>query len=58
MTMIVAPAVQEPVEHGDQGGYVERVQAGGRLVEDVQRAALAGAQPGGDPQPLRLAAGQ
>src|SRR5262249_54205411 len=47
-----------PVEHAGQGGYVERVQAGGRLVEDVQRAALAAAQPRGDPQPLRLAAGQ
>jgi hypothetical protein len=34
------------------------VQPGGRLVEDVQGAALAAAQPGGDPQPLRLAAGQ
>ena len=58
MTMIVAPACQQPVEHAGQGGHVERVQAGGRLVEDVQRAALAAAQPGGDPQPLRLAAGQ
>ena len=37
------PGVQQPVEHADQGGHVERVQAGGRLVEDVQRAALAGA---------------
>jgi hypothetical protein len=50
--------LEEPVEHADQGGYVERVQAGGRFVEDVQHAALAAAQPGGDPQPLRLAAGQ
>ena len=50
--------VQQPVEHADQRGHVERVQPGGRLVEDVQRAALAAAQPGGDPQPLRLAAGQ
>ncbi len=49
---------QQPVEHAGQGGHVERVQAGGRLVEDVQHAALAAAQPGGDPQPLRLAAGQ
>ena len=50
------PGVKQPVEHADQRGHVERVQAGGRLVEDVQRAALAAAQPGGDPQPLRLAA--
>ena len=57
MTMI-GPGLQQPVEHADQGGHVERVQAGGRLVEDVQRAALAGAEPGSDPQPLRLAAGQ
>src|SRR6266516_1509819 len=52
------PGLQQPVEHTGQGGHVERVQAGRRLVEDVQRAALAAAQPGGDPQPLRLAAGQ
>src|SRR5207237_6103129 len=52
------PGPQQPVEHSGQGGHVERVQAGGRLVEDVQRAALAGAEPGCDPQPLRLAAGQ
>src|SRR5260370_20099838 len=52
------PGLQQPVEHAGQGGHVVRVQAGGRLVEDVQRAALAAAQPGGDPQPLRLAAGQ
>src|SRR5436190_617918 len=52
------PGVQQPVEHAGQGRHVERVQAGGRLVEDVQRAALAAAQPGGDPQPLRLAARQ
>jgi len=32
------------------------MQARGRLVEDVQRAALAAAQPGSDAQPLRLAA--
>ena len=51
-----SPGRQEPVEHADQSGHVERVQAGGRLVEDVQRATLAAAQPGGDPQPLRLTA--
>ena len=48
--------VDEPVEDADQGGHVERVQAGGRLVEDVQHAVLAGAQPRGDAQSLRLAA--
>jgi hypothetical protein len=46
------PGRQQPVKHSRQRGHVERVQAGGRLVEDVQHAALAGAQPGGDPQPL------
>src|SRR5690348_48810 len=46
------PGVQQPVEHAGQGGHVERVQAGGRLVEDVERSALAAAQAGGDPQPL------
>ena len=34
--------LQQPVEHADQGRHVEGVQAGRRLVEDVQRAALAG----------------
>ena len=52
------PGLEQPVEHADQGGHVERMQAGGRLVEDVQHALLAAAQPGCDPQPLRLAAGQ
>jgi len=58
MTMIVAPASSSRVEHAGRCGHVERVQAGGRLVEDIQCAALAAAQPAGDPQPLRLAAGQ
>ena len=52
------PGLQQLVEDAGQRGHVERVQAGGRLIEDVQRAALAAAQPGGDPEPLRLAAGQ
>jgi len=52
------PGLQEPVEHADQRAHVDRVQAGGRLVEYVQRAPLAGAQPGGDPQPLGLTARQ
>jgi len=46
------PGVQQPVEHAGQGGHVQGVQAGGWLVEDVQRSVLAAAQPGGDPQPL------
>ena len=50
--------VEQPVEHPDQRCYVERVQAGGWLVEDVQRAALAGAKSGCDPKPLGLTAGQ
>jgi putative heme transporter len=29
------PGMQEPVEHPDEGGHVERVQPGGRLVEHV-----------------------
>jgi uncharacterized membrane protein YbhN (UPF0104 family) len=29
------PGLQEPVEHADEGGHVERVQPGGRLVEHV-----------------------
>jgi hypothetical protein len=41
--------VQQPVEYANERGYVERVQAGGRLVKDVERAVLADAQPGGDP---------
>lgn len=44
------PGLDEPVEYGDQRSHVERVQAGGRLVEDVQRAALAAVQPGSDPE--------
>jgi hypothetical protein len=34
------------------------VQPGGRLVEDVESASLAAAQPRGDPQPLRIAPGK
>jgi hypothetical protein len=52
------PRGQQPVEHGDQGGHVDRVQAGAGLVEDVECAALAGPQPGRDAQPLGLTAGQ
>jgi Glucodextranase, domain N len=48
--------VKQPVEHAHQRCHVERVQACGRLVEHVQRALLAAAQPGGDLQALRLAA--
>ncbi len=42
-------SLQQPVEHADQRGHVEGMQAGGGLIEDVQRAVLAAAQPGGDP---------
>jgi hypothetical protein len=51
-------SLQQPFEHADQRGHVEGMQASGGLIEDVQCAVLAAAQPGGDPQPLRLAAGR
>jgi hypothetical protein len=57
MTMMVAPATSRR-SNTPARVHVERVQAGGGLVEDVQRAALTAAQPGSDPEPLRFAAGQ
>ena len=39
------PGPEQPVEDPDEGANVKRVQPGGRLVEDVQRPALAAAQP-------------
>ncbi len=56
--MIVAPGLQQPVEHADQRCHIKGVQARPRLIEDVQHAALAGAQPRGDPRPLGLASRQ
>ena len=48
--------VDEPVEQAEQLLDVGQVQAGGRLVEDVD-AALVG-HPGGELEPLPLAAGE
>ena len=48
--------VDEAVEQADQLLDVGEVQAGGRLVEDVDVALLA--HLGGEPEPLPLAAGQ
>ena len=48
--------VNEPVEQAEQLVDVGEVEAGGRLVEDVDAALLA--QVGGELEPLPLAAGQ
>ena len=51
--------VDQPAEHAEQLADVLEVQAGGRLVEDVDGAAgRALLQLGGELDPLRLAAGQ
>ena len=53
------PGVDQAIEHLDQHADVVEVEAGGRLVEDIELAAvaLAGAgQLAGDLEPLRFAA--
>ena len=50
--------VLEPDQGLDQPVVVALVQPDGRLVEDVEHADEAGADLGGEPDPLRLAAGQ
>ena len=50
--------VLEPDQGLDQPVVVALVQADRRLVEDVEDADQAGADLGGQPDPLRLAAGQ
>ena len=50
--------VLEPAQGLDQPLVVALVQADGRLVEDVEDADQAGADLGGQPDPLRLAAGE
>ena len=59
MTITVLPGVDEAVEHVEQLVDVVEVQAGRRLVEDVERpAGGALAQLLGELDALRLAAGQ
>ncbi len=48
----------EPAQHREQGLRVGGVETGGRLVQDVDDAEEAGAQLGGEPQPLEFAGGQ
>ena len=50
--------VLEPDQGLDQPVVVALVQPDRRLVEDVEHADQAGADLGGQPDPLRLAAGQ
>ena len=51
--------VHQPVQHLEQQPHVLEVEAGGRLVEDVERAAgVALGQLGGELDPLGLAAAQ
>ncbi len=50
--------VAQPLEDLDQAARVARVQADGRLVEDVERAHQARAQRRGELNPLRFAAGK
>ena len=50
--------VAQPDQGLDQPAVVALVQADGRLVEDVEHADQAGADLGGQPDPLRLAAGE
>ena len=50
--------VLEPDQRLDQPLVVALVQPDRRLVEDVEHADQAGADLGGQPDPLRLAAGQ
>ena len=59
MTMTVLPLSTRPAEHAEQLADVLEVQAGGRLVEHVDRPAGGAAlQLGGELDALRLAAGQ
>ena len=58
-TMTVLPGVDEPVQLRHEPVDVGGMQAGGRLVEDVQRVAALGAlQLGRELDALRFAAGQ
>ena len=50
--------VAQPVQHGDQSADVVGMQAGGRLIEDVQRAHQAGAECPGQNDALELAFGE
>ena len=50
--------VAQPGQRGDQPPVVALVQADARLVEHVEHPDQAGADLGGEPDPLRLAAGQ
>ena len=50
--------VAQPQQRVEQLLVVPLVQPDGRLVEHVQHADQAGADLGGEPDPLRLAAGQ
>ena len=56
MTITDLPDVDEPVEQAEQLLDVGEVQAGGRLVEDVDAALLAHVR--GELEPLALAAGE
>ncbi len=47
----------EPPQRAQQHGVVARMQADGRLVEDVTNAAQIGAELGGQPDALGFAAG-
>ena len=57
-TIRVLPRSLEPDQGLDQPVVVALVQPDRRLVEDVEDADQAGADLGGQPDPLRLAAGQ
>ena len=50
--------VAQPGEGFDEPAVVALVQADGRLVQDVEHADQAGPDLGGQPDPLRLAAGE
>ena len=50
--------VAQPLERRDEPRVVALVQADGRLVEDVEHAHQSGADLRGEPDALRLAAGQ
>src|SRR5439155_8341370 len=53
------PLVHQAVQHLEQEAHVFEVQAGSRLVQDVEGSArVALGQLGGELDPLRLAAGQ
>ena len=57
-TISVLPRSREPDQRLDQPPVVPLVQADARLVEHVEHADQAGADLGGQPDPLGLAAGQ